>query len=121
MRDSDSVRIAVRGSGAVLARRATTARSCVSRMVGLLGRTGLEAGEGLIIPACRSIHMCFMRFPIDAIFVDRGWRVVALWRRLRPWRMTPVVWRAAQVVELPAGTLEEALVEVGDELDVQPA
>ena len=120
-RDGGLLRIVVKRSGAVLATRASTARSLVSRMVGLLSRASLASGEGLVIERCRSIHMWFMRFPIDAVFVDGAWRVVALWKRLPPWRVTPVVWRATQVLELPAGAAEAAGVEVGDELLVQGA
>lgn len=80
---------------------------------GLLGRTGLEAGEGLLLSdPTGSIHMFFMRFPIDAVFVgkaasDGGRVVVATKRGLRPWTgMVPLVRGAAGVLELPVGSID---------------
>lgn len=106
---------------AMLARRARVARSMASRVVGLLGRASLPEGEGLVLTACRSIHTYFMRFAIDAIFVDRAWQVVAIWNSLPPWRMTPVIWGADAVIELPAGTAERARLSVEDQLVLEPA
>jgi len=103
-----------------LAHRAPMACSLADRLVGLLNRSRLDEGEGLILTACRSIHTCFMRFAIDAIFVDRAWRVVAIRKSLAPWRMTPIVLRAQAVVELPAGTVARARLVVGDQLVVEP-
>ncbi len=102
-------------SGEPLATRAQVARTLPTRMVGLLGRRALSDGEGLVIMACRSIHTAFMRFAIDAVFVDAAWRVVRVWEALGPWRVTPVVWGATAVIELPAGTLRRRL-GVGDQL-----
>ncbi|GAA5132760.1 DUF192 domain-containing protein [Alloalcanivorax gelatiniphagus] len=72
------------------------------RLVGLIGRPHLAADEGLWIPACRSIHMFFMRFAIDAIFLDGDGRVLRVRAGIRPWR-TATVWRARSVLELAAG------------------
>ncbi|MEQ8259081.1 MAG: DUF192 domain-containing protein [Alcanivorax sp.] len=72
------------------------------RLVGLIGRAGLGEREGLFIPGCRSIHMFFMRFAIDAVFIDGRDRVVRLRTGLKPWRIA-TVWRACSVLELPAG------------------
>lgn len=112
--------ICVENPSRPLATRACIAQSLAARVVGLLGRDGLGEGEGLILPACRSIHTAFMRFTIDAVFVDRGWRVIRVWQALPPWRVTPVIWRAQAVVELPPGTVERARLVVGDQLVVEP-
>ena len=56
-------------------------------MKGLLGRSGLEPGEGMLFRPAGSIHMFFMRFAIDAIFCDRDLVVIDVARGLRPWRM----------------------------------
>src|SRR2546428_12927905 len=56
------------------------------RMRGLLGRSGLPAGEGLLLRPAPAIHTAFMRFPIDAVFLDSHMRVVDIAARLRPWR-----------------------------------
>jgi uncharacterized membrane protein (UPF0127 family) len=71
-------------------------------MRGLLGRSGLEPGEGMLFRPAGSIHMFFMRFAIDAVFCDRDLVVLDVVRELRPWRMASR--RGAKVVvELPVG------------------
>lgn len=112
-------RVQVAGTQEALATRAEMARSLMARMVGLLDRRVLEEGEALILTACRSIHTCFMRFAIDAVFVDRQWGVVAIARALPPWRMTSPVWQASAVIELPAGTAQRVQLAVGDRLVVE--
>lgn len=85
----------------------------------------MAPGEGLYL-ATASIHMLFMRFPIDAVFMgradDEGLReVVALRHRLSPWRgLVLPVRDAVGVVELPAGTLESAGVRQGERLRLTP-
>ena len=84
-------------------------------MRGLLGRDGLERGEGLLLQPAGSIHTFFMRFPIDAVFLDRGLRVVGLAPELAPWRVAARR-HAHSVLELAAGEIEQRPVEVGERL-----
>jgi uncharacterized membrane protein (UPF0127 family) len=71
-------------------------------MRGLLGRSGLEAGEGLLLKPCGSVHTFFMRFPIDVVFLDRELSVVAVRPEVPPWRTAAA--RGAKVsLELAAG------------------
>jgi uncharacterized membrane protein (UPF0127 family) len=84
------------------------------RFIGLMGRRELPAGAGLYLRPCSSIHMFFMRFPIDVAFVDNDLRVVRVYHGLRPWRMSRVVRRAKAAIELPSGALARAGVNVGD-------
>ena len=105
---------------AVLATALNTAENFVSRTKGLLGRDSLPAGEGLWIKQCNSIHTFFMRFPIDAVFVDKQLKVVAMQEKLKPWRVTRLYFKATSVFELPAGTLSTfADLKVGDQLKVE--
>lgn len=90
------------------------------RTVGLLGTRELAAGHGLWIERSPSIHMFFMRYPIDAVFVDRGARVVRIVERLRPWRIVAWVRGARDCLELPAGAARAAGIQVGDELAREP-
>ena len=55
-------------------------------MRGLLGRGGLESGEGLLLRPAGSVHMFFMRFPIDVVFLSRDGEVLKIVSDLRPWR-----------------------------------
>ena len=97
-----------------LASNVTIAKTWWSKMAGLLGRSHLPANEGLLLPGCRSIHTCGMRFAIDAVFVDRGWQVVALKPNLVPWRLVWPVWKAWGVIELASGSLQHTDVKAGD-------
>ena len=90
------------GSGRVVCERCAVADRPHTRMRGLLGRSGLASGEGLLLRPAPSIHTLFMRFPIDAVFLDRDLRVMALAGDLRPWRFASR--RGARaVLELAAG------------------
>ncbi|WP_322512033.1 DUF192 domain-containing protein [Chloroflexus sp.] len=104
----------------MLADQCEVARTFLSRGCGLLGRSTLPAGSGLLIEPCSSIHMLFMRFPIDAIFVDRQGQVVALYPSLPPWRLYAGHRRARYVLELPVGVIAATQTTIGDRIAVQP-
>jgi hypothetical protein len=106
--------------GSVLAERCRMARSMRDRTVGLLGTSGLGAGEGLWIERSPSIHMFFMRYPIDAVFVDADDRVVRIVEHLRPWRIVAWVRGARDCIELPAGSVRGTATQVGDQLSREP-
>ena len=100
----------------VLADRESYALTFLQRTRGLLGRSGLDTGEGLVIRPCNNIHMMFMKFAIDAVFVDAGGAVVAARESLPPWRGYAIHPNAHQVVELPEGTIERTATQVGDSI-----
>lgn len=103
----------------VLGQNISVAETTLSRMVGLLGRRGLEPGTGLIIYPTQAIHTVAMRFPIDVIFADRNWRVVHVRPVMVPYRFTTLHWRARCVIELPAGVISGTSTAVGDQLSVE--
>ncbi len=108
--------------GTLLAERARAGSSFWDLFRGLMLRPSLPPGDGLWLPGVNNIHMLFMRFPIDAVFVGRteadGTRLVTAVRaHLPPWR--GIVWwvRGARgVLELPAGTAEATNTQQGDRL-----
>jgi uncharacterized protein len=102
-----------------LADRAVRAVSFWSRFRGLLGRSGLEPGEGMVFEPCNSVHMLGMRFAIDVIHLDRSGKVVRIVPSLRPNRLGPLVWRSHIVLELPAGTAQATDTHVGDQLRIE--
>ena len=104
--------------GTWLATEATEAGGFWARGRGLLGRSGLGTGQGLVIAPCRSIHSWFMRFPFDAVFFDREYRVRHLIQAMPAWRFSRYVWRAHGVLELPAGVIAASRTQVGDQLAV---
>ena len=103
--------------GSIVAEPLEVAKSFVARGLGLMGRARLPENGGMLIHGCNGIHMMFMRFPIDAVFVDKKNVVVKTYRRLPPWiGLVPLVWRADKVAELPAGTIDRHHISVGDQL-----
>lgn len=88
------------------------------RMRGLIGRRGLSAGEGLLLSPAPAIHTAFMRFPIDALFLDRNLQVLDIVEKLGPWRVVTKL-RARAVLELSAGECARRGVEVGDRLELR--
>jgi len=102
-------------AGAVVCERCEVPKSSFARMRGLLGRAGLEPGTGMLIDAAPSVHMFFMRFPIDVVFIDRDRIVVGVRHRLAPWRVAGAR-HAVAALELPAGAAAEAGIQEGDEL-----
>jgi uncharacterized protein len=105
----------VKADGAVVCERCFVADNPWTRLKGLLGRRGLPSGEGLLIKPTGSIHMFFMRFPIDAVFLDRELRIVKVVPELRPWRIAGAK-GAKQVLELGAGEAARRGIEPGQRL-----
>ena len=103
--------------GSTVAEPLEIARNFFARGMGLMFRSALPENGGLLIHGCNGIHMMFMRFPIDAVFVDEKGVVLKTYRKLPPWiGMVPFVWRADKVAELPAGTIDRHGIKVGDQL-----
>ena len=99
--------------GRTVCERCVLADGPLTRMRGLLGRRVLPSGEGLLLRPAGSIHTLFMRFPIDAVFLDGERRVVKVVAGLRPWRAA--AGRGARaVLELPAGEAGRRGVRAGD-------
>ncbi len=103
----------------VLGENIGVAETSWSRMVGLLGKPGLEPGSGLLIIPSQAVHTVAMRFAIDVVFVDRNWRVVHLRPGMVPYRVTGVHWKANFVLELPAGVIAQTSTSVGDQLAIE--
>jgi uncharacterized membrane protein (UPF0127 family) len=102
----------------VVCERGFVADRALPRMRGLLGRSHLPEGEGLLLEPAYAIHTAFMRFPIDVVFLDSHMRVMKVVDSLPPWR-TAGAHQAFSVLELSAGQAAERGVTVGDRLDVQ--
>jgi uncharacterized membrane protein (UPF0127 family) len=111
MGDTKSIVNVTRGN--VVCENVVVADRPLRRMRGLLGRASLPAGEGLLLRPAPSIHTAFMRFPIDAIFLDRDSIVLRVIPALAPWRAASER-RARAVLEVAAGESERRGVHVGD-------
>ncbi len=106
--------------GTVVCERCELADGTLARMRGLLGRDSLEPGAGMLIDGAPSVHMFFMRFPIDVVFLDRDWRVVRIVHALRPWRVAGAR-KAVAALELEAGAAARAGLREGDVLELEPS
>lgn len=107
--------------------RDTTLATCLTRAdtpktreKGLLGRDSLASGEGLWIIPCQAIHMFFMRFAIDLVYIDRKKRVRKVRSNVAPWRIS-VCLSAHSVLELPSGVVRDTGTQRGDLLQILPA
>jgi uncharacterized membrane protein (UPF0127 family) len=102
-------------NGRTVCERCVLSVTTLAPIRGLLGRRELPSGEGLLLRPASSVHTAFMRFPIDAVFLDRDGRVLKIARGLRPWK-TAMGRKARAVLELPAGESERRGIEVGERL-----
>ncbi len=100
----------------VLADKARVADTFWTRLVGLLNRKSLEKGEALILKPCSSIHTFFMRFSIDALFLDKNSKVIGIIHAIKPFRISPVYFGAYLAIELAAGTLQLTQTKLGDSI-----
>ncbi len=113
------VRIRNASRGSVVADPARGGSSLVERGVGLLGTRSLNEGDGMLIERTASIHMFFMRYPIDAVFIGKGSRVTKVVANLKQWRVVLWAWGARDCLELPAGTAQRTGTVVGDQLLIE--
>ena len=102
----------------IVADRVTVATTRAERGVGLLGRSHLEPGEGLLIAPCNGVHTCFMRFSIDILALDKNGVVVDAVSALKPWRIRLPRRGAYSVLELPAGTVLKTQTKVGHRITI---
>ena len=100
----------------VLVSECEMAASLLARARGLLGHAPLTAGQGMLISPCQSIHTFFMSFPIDVAFLNRDLKIVHIIPSMPAWRLSPHLFKAHSVLELPAGALAATGSSVGDEL-----
>jgi uncharacterized protein len=83
------------------------------RIKGLLGRSSLSEEEGLLLRPCNSIHMFFMQFPIDALFLSKENKILHIAHAIKPWRISRLVLGAESVLEVKAGTAQRCGLEKG--------
>lgn len=98
----------------VLAEEAVVAASIFSRIIGLLGKSGLKKEEALILKPCNSVHTFFMRFSIDVLFIDKRYRIIRAISSLRPFHITSLYFKAALAIEMPAGIIQLSSTQEGD-------
>ena len=93
-----------------------TARSFWSKGLGVMFWKNFGENKGLLLPSTNAIHTFFVRFPLDLVFLDENKTIVQLVENLRPWSFSPVVWKAKNTLELPAGSIKKHKLEINDKI-----
>jgi uncharacterized membrane protein (UPF0127 family) len=106
-------------NGTVLIPLVVMADRFLPRLLGFMGQPAPASGSALYLNPCRSIHTCFMRFPIDVIFLDRSLHVVKLTSNLRSWRIAMGPSSTQCIIEIPTGTSLLSSLRIGDALVLQ--
>lgn len=89
------------------------------RFRGLMLSSPLPPATALLIAPCNSIHMCFMRFAIDAVYLDKHGKILKITRHLRPWIGLSACWHAHSVLEMTAGQADALGLRVGQKFTIQ--
>lgn len=82
------------------------ANNFITRFLGLMGKSKLDNGEGLLLLKCSAIHTCFMRFPIDVVYLNSQFQVLGC-ETIKPWKLGSIVKGSCNILELPAGSGEQ--------------
>ncbi len=114
--DTDFTMASLYKNGVLLIPHLSMAWRFHERLLGLMGKAPLGPGKALLLQRCGSIHTCFMRFPLEVIFLDAENRVVRRIRHVRPWSFAWGGRNAVSAVEMEAGWLAPDAVTTGDRL-----
>lgn len=104
-------------TGYILGKNIKVAHKFFDRLIGLMFKNEMKEMDGLLIENTNSVHNCFVRFPIDVIFLNRELEVIKVLRSFKPWRFSWIYFRASRVLELPEGKVPETI-KKGDFLEV---
>jgi uncharacterized membrane protein (UPF0127 family) len=106
------------GKAVTIGTRIVLANTFSSRLFGLLGKRSLDAGCGVLIRPSSGVHTLGMLFAIDVIALNKDFRVLKVWHRLAPFRVTSVSLKTNCILELAAGEIERCRIEFGDQLEI---
>ena len=113
------MRIFNKTKNTLIAQKVSVADTFFSRLIGLCNRTSLFKEEALLIPRCKAIHMFFMRFSIDVIFLDQKNHVVGMMKAIRPFQFSPIIWKACCALEVCQGTIARTNTALGDQIEIE--
>lgn len=92
------------------------ADSFSTRFAGLMFRQKLPPATGLLLAPCNSVHMGFMRFAIDVVYLDKEYNIIKVVKNLKPWIGLSMCTKAWAVLEMTAGEAERCGCEAGKKL-----
>ena len=102
----------------VICNKAKVAETLLSRTIGLMFSKKMQGFDGLLIKQCNSIHTFFMKYPIDVVFLSKDYMVIDYVKKILPWRMTWMRFKASQVLELESEEGRDLEINIGDKLEV---
>lgn len=101
----------------IICKNLKEAKKTIDRMIGLMFKEPMKDHDGLLIKPCNSIHTFFMKYSLDVVFLSKKLEVVAIYKNIKPWRMTRIIFKASQCLEMKNGTLTDDL-RIGDKLEL---
>jgi uncharacterized membrane protein (UPF0127 family) len=109
----------------VLADKVELAETFWRRFLGLMFRRNFRKGQALLFKLAKSgrygVHMFFVRFPIDLLYLNQDFVVVDIRRELGPWRIHRPKVKANYIIELPTGTISRTRTKIGHKLALRKA
>lgn len=102
---------------AAIANRVYECKSIWSRLLGLLGLPKLNQDEACLLHRCNGIHTFGMRYEIDACFLDKSNRVIAIEKNIKPNRISKIYPKSRSTLEFLGGSLSAAC-KSGDQLRI---
>lgn len=100
-------------NGQVFTENGAISHTFLTRFRGLMGRTVLPTDFCLLLTPCSSIHMAFMKIPLDVAYLDKSGLVIAIQKDLQPWRIGEIHKGAYSVLEAPVDGVVKKL-KIGD-------
>ena len=85
----------------------------LKRLRGLMFRRELKEKCGLLLAPCNSVHMLFMRFAIDVVYIDENFCIKKIVRELPAWLGISICFGAWGALELPSGEAARLKLAVG--------
>lgn len=112
------IRVVNKNNDTIIGDKIELADTFFARLKGLLGRTGLEEGEGIILTPCSAIHCLGMKFPIDVVFMDKDKKVIWIRENMEPGSIE-IKKSCVYVLEVGAGVIARKRVQIGHQLEFQ--
>ncbi|SEH81145.1 hypothetical protein SAMN05660691_01613 [Rheinheimera pacifica] len=88
------------------------------RLRGLIGRPALQLSQGMLLANCHAVHMFFMRYRIDVVFIDKDFVITSTVSELAPFSWCSDA-GASHTLELAAGAIAYMSLTVGQQLVVR--
>jgi hypothetical protein len=103
----------------VISENLMVADSFFKRLKGLMFTKALPEQDALLISPCNEIHMFFMNYSIDVLYLDKEWKIVHMDEDMQPGKIGKKIKNAFSVVELPRGRIKTKSLEIGQVVEIK--